>query len=62
MDIPEEFEGDGGSPGRFTYFFRPFSRVERPVPPPIATTRKYLVADGLSVLRRITLRGAMGRP
>src|SRR5450755_1987910 len=32
---------------RVTYFLSPLSRVDRPVPPPMATTRKLRVDDGL---------------
>src|SRR6185437_1113659 len=37
--LPSESRGSGVFPPLPTYFFNPLSRVERPVPPPIATTR-----------------------
>src|SRR5215472_15733928 len=36
------------SPGESTYRFKPFRSVERPVPPPIATTRRGALAPDFS--------------
>src|SRR5579872_299039 len=51
-----------GSPTLATYFLRPLSSVERPVPPPIATTRNsrpLRLGIGINRAPRLLLREAM---
>src|SRR5579863_304531 len=48
----------GGAAGAAVYFFRPRSRVESPVPPPIASTRKLDGDMGITRSPRLLLREA----